>query len=383
MHNSGKSENIIIDRLTPITDINIKSISEKSDDNDIYLSIYFPIGNKNDNKVNNKFLTSRINNIRKALPEKFKDQFEDLINTSKKYCSLPQLKGEKGRILFVSQSTIYVFRIPLEPERYLVLDNSPFLLPLARLRDDYSDYGIVLLDSHEYRLFNIRSDAVEQTSHLSTDLMNKHKKGGWSQMRFNRLRKEAIKSFFSSVAESIEEYCKNHQVKGLIIAGPGDAKKELRDILPEGIRNKVMDIIDTPMDVSEKELVNTGDIILKTNEKSYSREKANEFRAAVLSGGLAEYGIDAIKNDLYQGRVSVLLILNNIAVPGSKCEKCQELHVTGNSYPACPICGGTTSKTEIIEKLYEMAQYTNAEVEFVDDDTFLESIGGVGAILRY
>jgi peptide chain release factor subunit 1 len=37
----------------------------------------------------------------------------------------------------------------------------------------------------------------------------------------------------------------------------------------------------------------------------------------------------------------------------------------------------------VLEELYELAQRTGAEVEFVEEDEFLQSIGGVGAILRY
>jgi len=37
----------------------------------------------------------------------------------------------------------------------------------------------------------------------------------------------------------------------------------------------------------------------------------------------------------------------------------------------------------ILEELYELAQRTGAEVEFVEEDEFLRSLGGVGAILRY
>ena len=36
-----------------------------------------------------------------------------------------------------------------------------------------------------------------------------------------------------------------------------------------------------------------------------------------------------------------------------------------------------------LERLYEQAEKTGAEVVLVDDDEFLEAMGGVGALLRY
>jgi len=37
----------------------------------------------------------------------------------------------------------------------------------------------------------------------------------------------------------------------------------------------------------------------------------------------------------------------------------------------------------VLEELYELAKWTGAQVEFVDEEEFLQSLGGVGAILRY
>jgi peptide chain release factor subunit 1 len=36
-----------------------------------------------------------------------------------------------------------------------------------------------------------------------------------------------------------------------------------------------------------------------------------------------------------------------------------------------------------LEELYQQAERTGAEVVLVEDDAFLESIGGIGAMLRY
>ncbi len=36
-----------------------------------------------------------------------------------------------------------------------------------------------------------------------------------------------------------------------------------------------------------------------------------------------------------------------------------------------------------LERLYEQAERTGANVKIVDGDEFLEAVGGVGALLRY
>jgi peptide chain release factor subunit 1 len=36
-----------------------------------------------------------------------------------------------------------------------------------------------------------------------------------------------------------------------------------------------------------------------------------------------------------------------------------------------------------LERLYEQAEMTGADVALLEDDEFLEAMGGVGALLRY
>jgi len=61
------------------------------------------------------------------------------------------------------------------------------------------------------------------------------------------------------------------------------------------------------------------------------------------------------------------------------CEKCRILHETHEN---CPTCGEEMAALRL-EELLEIAQNTGSDVEFVEEDEFLESIGGLGAILRY
>jgi peptide chain release factor subunit 1 len=219
--------------------------------------------------------------------------------------------------------------------------------------------------------------------HLSTDLMNKHKKGGWSQMRFNRLRKGAIKSFLSEVVEDIQDSCSRHKTRGIVIAGPGDAKHQFIEMLPAEMRKKVLGTVDLPIDVSKRDLVEVGDEITLADERARSMKRAEELRAEILRGGLAVQGVEATRDALSSGRVSVLVLLKGISIPGWICERCQILEARKRPPETCPTCGGPTSPVDVVEELYELAERTGAEVEFVAEDACLASSEGVGALLRY
>jgi peptide chain release factor subunit 1 len=372
--------------LTPVTEIDIRDLAEIYDDLNVYLSVYLPTASKEDEAKNRAFVDGRRRAIEAALPQDLKGSFEETMAMVEDLLFWKPIPGERGRIVFASAlpSFLHVYRIGIEPVHAMVLDTSPFLLPLAKLRDDYLDYGVLLLDSKEARLFCVRSNVPEEMSHLSTDLMNKHKKGGWSQMRFNRLRKGAIKFFLSEVVEDVQESCSLHSMRGIVVAGPGDAKRQIIEMLPsETKKGKVLAVVDLPIDAPQKEIVEVGDKIALADERTRSMDRAEELRAEILRGGLAVLGVEATRDALSAGRASVLVLLKDASMPGWICERCQIIEVRERPPETCPACGGPTSTVDVVEELYELAERTGAEVEFVEEDACLASSEGVGALLRY
>ena len=98
-----------------------------------------------------------------------------------------------------------------------------------------------MLDSQEARLFLVRSDVIEEKEKASIDLMNRHKKGGWSQMRFNRLRRGAIKSFLWQLIDDLQGWEELPKVKGLVIAGQSEARSQFMEMLPPSLKSRVLD----------------------------------------------------------------------------------------------------------------------------------------------
>ena len=371
--------------LLPVTEIDLRALSEIYDEKDVYLSVYMKSSSAAELDASRSFISSRFKAMDKSLPaDDLRQPFRSTISLVEEAVASLPWKGERSRVIFACGplSFLHVYRLGLEVEPLVVLDTSPFLLPLARLRDDYEDYGLLLLNSQEARFFTIRSRLLEEKSQSSIDLMNKHKKGGWSQMRYSRLRKGAIKSFLGEVVEDLARLEGLQNMRGLVIAGPGEAKIELMEMLSPQIKERVMGLLDVSMGVKPADLVEMGDRLALDKERSLSRERAAELRSAVLRGQLYATGADKVRDALQQGRVKSLLLLDGFLIPGWICESCQYFQ-EGSQPERCPRCNGRTSRVNILEELYELAQRTGAEVEFVEEDEFLRSLGGVGAILRY
>lgn len=363
--------------LTPINEIDLHNLAEIRDERDTFISIYINTNTEDDRP----FVTTRLNAIEKALPRDLDGAFLKTREMVEPVLAEQTLKGEKGRIVLASATLNFLkaYRVGLELEPIVVWDSAPFLLPLARLKGDYEDYGLLLMDSQEARLFLIRSGIIEEKDRTKIDLMNKHKKGGWSQMRYNRLRRGAIKSFLTQLIDDLQSREDLPKMKGLVVAGPGEAKHQFVEMLPSALKDKVLGTVDLHMETPAGDLLKLSEEISRSEKHIDSRALAERLKEAVLRGEPAAYSLAEVRKALEDGRVNHLLISEGFALPGMICMSCHHVHAEGER---CPTCGGEMAALNL-EELYVMAEMTGAEVVLVEGDEFLESIGHVGAILRY
>ena len=81
------------------------------------------------------------------------------------------------------------------------------------------------------------------------------------------------------------------------------------------------------------------------------------------------------------GMVKELFIKKGVTIPGWICEHCQV--VEKGLKTKCPYCKGTTSGVDVLEEIIEFVVRSGGELEFIDESTYLEGLGGIATILRY
>ncbi len=348
----------------------VRELSElyDKDSDDSYVSIYL------NNGLDTKFLDRRINVCKSILKGEELTNFDKTIQDIKK---ILEGKNDKNLAIFSSHKKSYIKYISLEVnvDNILVVDSSPYIRPIARILDEWDSYTLVLINTNSAKIFSISMGSVDDTKKISKDIMSKHKKGGWSQARFNRIRKGAIKDFFKEVIEEL----KKRADERIIIAGPGTTKNKFIDMLPQNIEKKMVDIIDISID-DENKLIKKSLQLVSENEKRKSSEAVNHLKSEILKDGLAVYGpketLDAVKN----GQVELLIIEKDYKLKGWICENCQ--YVEDGKKLKCPYCNKDTSEVDVLEEILEFAERTDSEIEFTDDKQ-ISDLGHIGAILRY
>lgn len=348
----------------------IRELSEYYDkeSKNTFVSVYF---NKQDDP---KFLEKRESTCSSLLSKEEADFFEQTMDNINEV-----LKKEQGKTIAVFASSKHdLLRsvvLPVSLHNSLVVDSSPYIRPLARVQDEYEDYTLVVLDSHQARIYEISMGHVEHEKRLSEDIMNKHKKGGWSQQRFARIRKGAIQDFYKEVVDYIEK----HDVQQIVIAGPGTAKHYFTEKLPKHLQEKIIATFDVDID-DEEQLLSSSISQMKDHEQQEADALVQRIKAEVLTDGLGVYGLEETLAAAQQGKIEVLVIEKDYKLKGCVCEHCQL--IKSGPIKDCPICGGPTSEADVIEEIIEFAERTGAMIEFTKHDE-LHNLGHIAALLRF
>ncbi len=282
---------------------------------------------------------------------------------------------------------------------------------LTQLEDmlvDKKSYGLFVIDRAEAAYGIASGKRIHVQEHLVSNIMGKHRQGGQSAQRFERLIEEAAHNFFKRATEHACDYWLPllDNIQAVIIGGPGATKDFVvkNEYFHHEIAKK---IAKTTFDVGYsnesgvRELVDNAGTLMGEIELDAERQLMNRFLEELIkTQPKATYGEMMIKKSLDMGAVDTLLVSegmrkNSVTL---QCKKCSNQWTASLSktedLPDCKKCeasGDSIIELEsisLIDELTILASKGNSSISFISIDTeegaqLLHGFGGLAAILRY
>lgn len=301
---------------------------------------------------------------------------------------------------------IHVLEPPYRLKVYLYRCDSVFHTEILEdMLEEEEVYGFIAVDRSEAAFAILRGKNLEIVEKITSGVPGKHRAGGQSARRFERVIEQLAHEFYKRIGEYAEKIFLNVAgLKGIVIGGPGFTKNEFveGDYLHYELKNKVLAVLDIGYSGEEGiyELLRRSQEILTDAKFFRERQLMQEFLDHIVRDtGLAVYGYKEILKALQMGVVKVLLVSEkvNLLFMRLACPRCGHVveEVAKEDAPSidkkCPKCGSIMAVEEekqLIDKLLELAEQTGAEVEIVSSRTeegeaLRRSFGGVAAILRF
>ena len=272
-------------------------------------------------------------------------------------------------------------------------------------------YGLIVIDGNDAAIATLSGHSLKLERALSSGLPGKHRAGGQSSRRFERLREQEVNDYYRRVGEHANDaFLQIPNLKGIIIGGPGPTKEDFKngDFLQYTLKNKILDVVDTAYAGEDgiEDLVEKSAETLK--EVRYVEEKKlmQDFLSAIgKDTGLVTYGEDDVRTALKRGVVRTLLVSEKFEESRAtmRCpngDYTEELTVSGKDSETirhefegrtCPKCSAILEVSEIediVDELARVASQSGAEVEVIsvqtEEGTMLkQGFGGIAAILKY
>ncbi len=299
----------------------------------------------------------------------------------------------------------YVLEPPDPITTFLYRCDSDFYLePLEGMLEDKKVYGLVVIDRSEATVGILRGKAIHVIRNLDSLVPSKHRMGGQSAQRFERLIEISANEYYKKVSDIMTESFLNLEgLQGILVGGPGPSKEFFikEGYLHHELAKKVVDTFD----IGYTDEYGLKELVEKAKDKLYDldlmREKRlfqqflNELRK---SDGLSVYGEDQIRNAITIGAVDVLLVSEGLRKRRVTldCPQCGTLELTVDKGPdgtsmTCPRCGtvGTVTKdVDLVDDLFDQAGLMGTRVELISPDSeegemLLKAFGGIAGLLRF
>ena len=284
-------------------------------------------------------------------------------------------------------------------------DNTFFLEPLEDMLTEKETYGLIVIDRREATIGILKGKRIEALKHLTSMVPGRHRKGGQSSVRFQRLRLIAINEFYTKVGESATEAFLplGKDLVGILIGGPSPTKEEFYEgeYLHHELQKKVLGLFDVSYtdESGLYELVENAEEALQELDIVKEKKLINKFLKELVKDGLATYGEDEVREALKMGAVDTLLLSEDLRFfrVEFRCPMCGDTRkITfkeGESVspPKCEKDNVTMEKIkeeDVVKELAELADQTGATVEFISTESeeggqLHNAFGGIAAILRF
>ncbi|HDN95948.1 MAG TPA: peptide chain release factor 1, partial [Thermoplasmatales archaeon] len=289
-----------------------------------------------------------------------------------------------------------VIEPPMPINIYLYRCDSQFYLePLEKLIEEKDVYGLLLIDRRECTIGFLTGSRIEMAAYLTSRVPGKHKKGGQSQRRFERLTEIAAHEWFVKAGEKASKlFLEKENLKGILVGGPGATKREFvnGNYLDYRIKKKIIGIYDTGYtdEFGLREIVNAAANDLEELDVIKDRRMMQRFLNEVRKdSGLAIYGEDEVKKALEAGAVEVVLIsdaLEKYKVK-ARCKNCgyEVKEIVENLDMKCPKCNipmEILEEKDIVEEYAELAENSGAEIEIIgreseEGEILYKAFGGI------
>src|ERR1700756_5078383 len=269
----------------------------------------------------------------------------------------------------------------------LFVDRHFHLKPLAHLLGASPLLGVVLLDRHRARIFDLRRCELTERDNLFHPLPRRGRSDGYAGYdggHAQRRVEDETRQHFKNVAATVKDFLDKRIFEKWILACQdahrplfepqlhpyasqaliGRFRADLASVTADEIRTHAQQIVDRWQSERRRDLV------------------SQVLGQARSSHGRGVTGLRRVLRSLELGEVQTLLLGENLQGHAVECSACG--HIDAHVVSYCPVCGRSTQEiVDVGEAILPWVIRRDIETFYVKDDLEFDRVGNIAALLRF
>jgi peptide chain release factor subunit 1 len=275
---------------------------------------------------------------------------------------------------------------PNLPATQVFVDRHFHLKPIAHLVGAVPRLGVVLVDRHRARIFDLRLGELTEREGLFQPLSRKGRSdgyagydGGHAQRRVDDEARQHFKTVADVLKESLEKGVFEKWILGCQDVQGAQLESQLHPYASQALIGRF------PADVahtSNEAIRGQAQHILENWQNHRRRELVSHVLSQARSHGRGVTGLRRVLRSLELGEAQTLLIGENFEAHAVECSGCG--HIDAHLVAFCPACGRTTQEiVDVGEAILPWVIRRNIEMFFLHDDPEFDKVGNIAALLRF
>jgi len=272
------------------------------------------------------------------------------------------------------------------PGTQLFVDRHFHLKPIAHLLGATPLLGVVLVDRHRARVFDLRLGELTEREDFFHSVPRRGRsdgfagyEGGHAQRRIE----DEVRQHFKNVAAAVKDLLERDVFEKWILATQDAHRSMFEQQLHPYVSQTLIGHFHADLAHATKdELRSHAQQIMDEWQAERRRELVEQVLSQARSNGRGVTGLRRVLRSLEMGEVQTLLVGENLQAHAIECSGCG--HIDAHLVNFCPVCGRATHEiVDVGEAVLPIVIRRDIETFYVKDDPEFDKVGNIAALLRF
>lgn len=297
--------------------------------------------------------------------------------------------GTHGKAVFAcaAQNIWREYDVPASlPGTQLFVDRHFHLKPIAHLLGALPLLGVVLVDRHRARIFDLRLGELTEREDLFHAVPRRGRSDGFAGYdggHAQRRVEDETRQHFKNVAETLKTLLEKGVFEKWILACQDAHLSLLEPQLHSYVSQALIGRFHADVGHITRDQIRTrAQRIVERWQSDRRRDLVGQAVGQARGNGLGVTGLRRVLRALELGEVQTLLLGENLQAHAVECSGCG--HIDAHLVSSCPVCGRATQEiVDVGEAILPWVIRRDTETFYVKDDPEFDKVGNIAALLRF